>query len=83
MKKITTADFRDYRRDRFIDAQTIPAARLAPTYMITNEMGVDGDICEELTPALCAKVEFDIPSAKTKGADFYPPLGRTPNALIL
>ena len=82
MKKITTADFRDYRRDRFIDAQTTPAVRLAPTYMITNEMGVDGDICEELTPALCAKVEFDIPSAKTKGADFYPPLGRTPNALI-
>ena len=73
MKRITTADFRDYRRDRFIDAQTTPAARLAPTYMITNEMGVDGDICEELTPALCAKVEFDIPSAKTKGAEllFY------------
>ena len=41
--------------------------------MLTNEMGVDGDICEELTPALCAKVEFDIPSAKTKGAEllFY------------
>ena len=73
MKKITTTDFRDYRRDRFIDAQTTRAARLAPTYMITNEMGVDGDICEELTPALCAKVEFDIPSAKTKGAEllFY------------
>ena len=73
MKRITTTDFRDYRRDRFIDAQTTPAARLAPTYMLTNEMGVDGDICEELTPALCAKVEFDIPSAKTKGAEllFY------------
>ena len=28
------------------------------------------------------KVEFDIPSAKTKEADFYPPLGRTPNELI-
>ena len=28
MKRITTADFRDYRRDRFIDAQTIPAARV-------------------------------------------------------
>ena len=73
MKKITTADFRDYRRDRFIDAQTTPAARLAPTYMLTNEMGVDGDICEELTPASCAKVEFDIPSANLKGAEllFY------------
>ena len=57
MKRITTTDFRDYLRDRFIDAQTTPAARLAPTYMLTNEMGVDGDICEELTPASCAKVE--------------------------
>ena len=27
MKRITTADFRDHRRDRFIDAQTTPAAR--------------------------------------------------------
>ena len=27
MKRITTADFRDYRRDRFIDAQTTPAGR--------------------------------------------------------
>ena len=73
MKRITITDFRDYRRDRFIDAQTTPAARLAPTYMITNEMGVDGDICEELTPASCAKVEFDIPSANLKGAEllFY------------
>ena len=73
MKRITTTDFRDYRRDRFIDAQTTPAARLAPTYMLTNEMGVDGDICEELTPASCAKVEFDIPSANLKGAEllFY------------
>lgn len=26
MKRITTTDFRDYRRDRFIDAQTAPAA---------------------------------------------------------
>ena len=57
MKRITTTDFRNYRRDRFIDAQTAPAARLAPSYMLTNEMGVDGDICEELSPALCAKVE--------------------------
>ena len=28
MKKITTADFRDYRHDRFIDAQTTRAARV-------------------------------------------------------
>ena len=28
MKRITTTDFRDYRRDRFIAAQTIPPARV-------------------------------------------------------
>ena len=30
MKKITTADFRDYRRDRFIDAQTTPPPASPP-----------------------------------------------------
>lgn len=73
MQRITTTDFRTHLRDRFIDAQTTPVARLAPTYFLTNEMGIDGDIREELTPAACAKVEFDIPSAKLKGAEllFY------------
>ena len=28
MKRITTADFRDYRHARFIDAQTTPADRV-------------------------------------------------------
>ena len=30
MKRITTADFRDYRRDRFIDAQTTRAPASPP-----------------------------------------------------
>ena len=64
MKRIATTDFRAHLRDRFIDAQTTASARLAPTYFLTNEMGVDGDIHEELSPSAAAKVEFDIPSAK-------------------
>ena len=73
MKRIVYNDFRDHLRDRFIDAQTTASARLAPTHFLTNEMGVDGDIREELTPATSSKVEFDIPSAKLKGAEllFY------------
>ena len=73
MKRIITTDFRDHLRDRFIDAQTAPTARLAPTHFLTNEMGVDGDIREELTPTALSKIEFEIPSAKLKGAEllFY------------
>ena len=73
MKRIITTDFRDHLRDRFIDAQTTPTARLAPTHFLTNEMGVDGDIREELTPTALSKIEFEIPSAKLKGAEllFY------------
>ena len=69
MKRIATNDFRDHLRDRFIDAHTTPSARLATTHFLTNEMGVDGDIREELSPSAAAKVEFDIPSAKLKGAE--------------
>ena len=73
MQRITTTDFRTHLRDRFIDAQTTPSARLAPTHFLTNEMGINGDIREELTAAAISKVEFDIPSAKLKGAEllFY------------
>ena len=73
MKRIATTDFRDHLRDRFIDAQTTASARLAPTHFLTNEMGVDGDIREELSSSGAAKVEFDIPSVKLKGAEllFY------------
>ena len=73
MKRILISDFRNHCRDRFIDAQTSSTARLAPTHFITHEMGVDGDIREELTPGTAAKVEFEIPSAKLKSAEllFY------------
>ena len=73
MKRIAITDFRDHLRDRFIDAQSAAFARLAPTHFLTNGMGVNGGVREGLTPADCAKVEFDIPSAKLKGAEllFY------------
>jgi len=73
LKRILISDFRNHCRDRFIDAQTSSAARLAPTHFITHEMGVDGDIREELTPGTAAKVEFEIPSANLKSAEllFY------------
>jgi len=73
MKSIAVKDFRDYPRDRFVDAQTSPAARLAPTYLLTHEMGVEGDLREQLTPTTWARVQFAIPSAKVKSAEllFY------------
>ena len=73
MKRITIKDFRSCARDRFIDAQTSPSATLSPTLLLTNEMGVDGHLPEQLTPTACARVEFHVPSAKVKNAEllFY------------
>ena len=85
MKRIATTDFRDHLRDRFIDAQTTTSSRLAPTHFLTNEMGVDGDIREELSSSAAAKVEFNIPSAKLKGAEllFYVNADRTTEEKIM
>jgi len=73
MKRIVINDFRGYARDRFVDAQTSTNAKLAPTHLLTREMGAEGDLREELTPAHWSKVEFHIPSAKVKSAEllFY------------
>ncbi len=69
--RIVQSDFRDYRRDRFVDART--SARLAPTLMLTNEQGVSGELGDELGRDDRARVEFDIPSAQVKSAEllFY------------
>ena len=75
--RIVQRDFRDFQRDRFIDAQTRAqtgtAARLSPTLLLANESGVNGDIPDELGPEDWARVEFDIPSAQVKSAEllFY------------
>ena len=73
VKRIAIADFRDYRRDRFIDAHTGPAARLAPMELLTNEMGADAGYCDELTADCWSRIVFEVPSAKVKGAEllFY------------
>ena len=65
-------DFRSLPRDRGIEAGR-RQVRLAPTYLLTNEMGVDGDIPELLTPTEWSMVAFDIPSEKVKSAEllFY------------
>ena len=71
--RIVRSDFRDYRRDRFVDARTSAGARLAPTLMLTNEQGVSGELGDELGRDDRARVEFDIPSAQVKSAEllFY------------
>jgi len=71
--RIVQHDFRDYRRDRFVDAQTGASARLSPTLLLTNEMGVSGDLLEQLGANDWARVEFDVPSAHVKSAEvlFY------------
>lgn len=71
--RIVAKDFRDYPRDRFVDAQSNAAARLAPTFLLTHEMGAEGDLREELTATEWARVEFHLPSARVKGAEllFY------------
>ena len=80
MKRITANDFRDYRRDRFIDAQTNAEATLAPTSMLTNEMGVSSEHPEAVSNDIQSKVVFDIPSAKVKSAEliFYIKGAETP-----
>ena len=72
-KRIVQDDFRDFRRDRFVDAQSSSNARLAPTLLLTNESGVNGDISEQLSPDDWARVQFDIPSAQVAAAEliFY------------
>ena len=79
MKRIVVKDFRPYPRDRYIDAQTSTNAKLSPTLMLANEMGVEGDLREQLTPTTWAKVEFTLPSAQVKSAEilFYVNADRT------
>jgi len=73
VKRISLADFRDFTRDRFIDARSPAGVRLAPTLLLTNEMGVSSEIRERLTDQCWAKVVFRLPRGKLKGAEllFY------------
>ena len=71
--KIIHRDFRDFRRDRFVDAQTSTSAKLAPTLMLTNERGVSSEHEDQLGCDNWARIEFDIASNQVKSAEllFY------------
>ena len=72
--KTTITHFDACTKDRFIDVQSVPGeVRLAPSLLITNEMGVNGKIPEELSATNWAKVVLDVPSAAVQGAQllFY------------
>ena len=73
VKNIPGKGFGDVARDRFIDAQRGTEARLAPTLLLTNEMGVTSRIREILTGTRWARITFHIPSARIQGAEllFY------------
>ena len=73
MKKIAFTDFRTWTRDRFIDAQTRRSVRLAPTYLIAHESGVEGGMHDTLSAAEWSRVGFHLYSGKVKGAEllFY------------
>jgi len=61
-------------KDRFIDVQSVPGEiRLAPSVLLTNEMGVNANIQEELSATNWAKVVLDVPSAAVQSAQllFY------------
>ena len=67
--KATTTQFDTCTKDRFVDVQSAPGeVRLAPSLLVTNEMGVNGKIPEELSATNWAKVAFDVPSAALEGA---------------
>ena len=70
---VTFARFDACVKDRYTDTSTPGAVRLAPSFLITNEMGVSGKIPEPLTDTLRSRVAFDLPSAKVPAAEvlFY------------
>ncbi len=73
MDTIVFDDFTTFVRDRHVDAQSSPHARLAPTLLLTREMGVNGDIPEALSDTSWARITFDLPAAVTQDAEllFY------------
>ena len=42
--------------------------RLAPTFLLANEPGIERDLCDELTGSNGARVSFDLYSARLQGA---------------
>jgi len=60
--------------DRFIDTASVPGeARLSPSLLVTNEMGVTASVPETLSAGNWARVVLDVPSTAVRGAQllFY------------
>ncbi len=66
-------DFRPFCRDRFIDVDSGRGVRLAPTFLLTHEQGVEGDLAEAITGNQWGRVDFTLPAGKPAGAEllFY------------
>ena len=71
--KVTSYQFDACTKDRYTDTSTPGEVRLAPSFLLTDEMGVCSKIPEPLTDRLWSSVTFDLPSAKVQAAEvlFY------------
>jgi len=71
--KFTVSDFSRCTRDRFVEVRPGDGARLAPSMLLTNEMGVDNGFPETLSRECWSRVVFNLPSAEVRGAEllFY------------
>ena len=67
--KTTITRFEECTWDRFIDvADDGASVRLAPTFLLFNEMGRDITVEEQITDENHAKVVFNLPPGRPKGA---------------
>jgi len=67
MNLVHYRDFRPFARDRHVDATLPGRAQLAPTVLLTHEMGVNGEIAEELSATNWARVQFHLPWLDSAG----------------
>lgn len=72
-RRTEITDFSDCLRDRFIDTDSGPGVKLAPTFLLTNEPGVARDYFDELSRDTYARTEFELYSDRVRGAQllFY------------
>ena len=70
---VTWSRFDECTGDRYTDTDASGGVRLAPSLLITNEMGVSGKIVEPLTDTVWSKVTLDVSSPNVEGAEvlFY------------
>ena len=73
MKDIVFDDFRNWMCDRFINSQSRRSAKLSPTYLLTHESGIVGDVINQIDRTVWSKSSFDLYSDRIKDAEllFY------------